>query len=212
MAVPTVTIIGNLGTDPELRTSANGTAYVRVFIIASSRQRNRQTGEWEDGDHMAIGGVAFGDLAQHISQSLAKGMRVIVQGRMREGRPMPNQPDARGAMELLIDDMGPALSNATAQVTKVTGGFAGGSRNGGFSGGNAGFGANNGFGGNGGYSGGVGYSGGAGYTGGASAASAAPAAPAGQGVDPWSSSESAGSSFGSFGASEFGGSSEEPEF
>lgn len=124
MSVPAITVIGNLGTDPELRRSANGNDWVRLFIIASSRQRNRQTNEWEDGDHMAIGGVAFGDLARHIGQSLSKGMRVIVQGRLREGRPNPNQPDARGAMELLIDDIGPALSNATAHVTKQTSGQA----------------------------------------------------------------------------------------
>lgn len=192
MAVPTITVVGNLGTDPELRTSASGNAWVRIFVIASSRQRNRQTNEWEDGDHMAVGGVAFGELAQHISQSLAKGMRVIVQGRLREGRPNPNQPDARGAMELLIDEIGPALSNATAQVTKVApqGGFAG--NRGGFAG-NAGS--------NGGYQGGAGY------------AAAAPAAAPAQGTDPWSAPASSNDGFSSFGANaDFGGDSDEPEF
>lgn len=208
MAVPTITIIGNLGTDPELRTGASGNAYVRVFVIASSRQRNRQTGEWEDGDHVAIGGVAFGDLAQHISQSLSKGMRVIVQGRLRESRPNPTQPDARGSIELLIDDMGPALSNATAQVTKVTGGFAGNPNN---RGGFAGAPSNDGFGG--GYQGGAAaYTGGAGYQ--QPAQPSAPAAPmAAPAADPWNTAAPAGDEFTTFGGtSDFGGGSDEPEF
>ena len=200
MAVPTITVIGNLGTDPELRTSANGNAYVRIFVIASSRRLNRQTNEWEDSDHVALGGVAFGDLAQHISDSLSKGMRVIVQGRLRESRPNPNQADSSGSPELLIDDIGPALSNATAQVTKVSGGsgFSGGGR-GGFQG-NSGNGSRN--------SGSQG-----GYRGGASTSPASSSQPA---QDPWSSgsSDSGSTSFGASGGFNggFGSDSDEPEF
>ena len=220
MPVPQITLIGRLGTDPQLRTSANGNPYVRLFVIASTSTRNRETGAWEDGDQAALPCFAFGDMATNISQSLGKGMEIIAQGRLREGRPNPNQPESRGSLELLIDNIGPSLRRATAQVSRQSS-----SGNGGFSGNNGGFG-----GGNGGYQGGAGYSGGAGYQGnggyqgGASApmnaapAQAAPAqaAPA---SDPWGSSDNSGSSFGSFGASqsfggssEFGGDSDEPEF
>lgn len=124
MSVPEVTVIGNLGTDPELRTSPNGTVYVRLFIIASSRVRDRQSGEWVDGDHMAVGAVAFGQLAEHASRSLSKGLRVIAHGRMREGRPL--QDGQRGPLELLLDEVGPALGNAVAAVSKTTGQRSGG--------------------------------------------------------------------------------------
>lgn len=117
MSVPEVTVIGNLGTDPELRTSPNGTVYVRLFIIASSRVRDRQSGEWVDGDHMAVGAVAFGQLAEHASRSLSKGLRVIAHGRMREGRPL--QDGQRGPLELVLDEIGPALGNAVAAVSKT---------------------------------------------------------------------------------------------
>lgn len=117
MSVPEVTVIGNLGTDPELRTSQNGTVYVRLFIIASSRVRDRQSGEWVDGDHMAVGAVAFGQLAEHASRSLSKGLRVIAHGRMREGRPL--QDGQRGPLELVLDEVGPALGNAVAAVSKT---------------------------------------------------------------------------------------------
>lgn len=214
MAVPTITIVGNLGMDPELRTSANGTVYARVFVIASSRKRDNQTGEWKDGDTLAIGGVVFGNMAQNVASSLAKGMRVIVQGRLRNSNKAPqDQSGSRGPADLLIEEIGPALSNATAQVTRQSSGsgFSGGNR-GGFAG-NSGNAGNGGFAGNGGYQGGAGYSGG--YTGGASVAPAAQQAPAAPAADPWgtSSSSQSGSSFGSFGSSDdFGGDSEEPEF
>ena len=207
MPVPTITLIGNLGADPELRTAASGKVFVHIIVIASSNYRNQQ-GEWEDGDRAAIRGVAFDQLAENISRSLSKGTRVIVQGRLREGRPNPNVPDARPALEMFINDIGPALSNATAQVTRTSSGnsgFSGGGRGGGFQG-------NQGNGNGGSQGGGArgGYQGGASYQGGAAANPAPSGAPAN---DPWSSGGSSDDGFSTFGGSgDFGGDSEEPAF
>ena len=157
-------------------------------------------------------------MAEHCAQSLSKGMRVIAQGRLQQRSYQAQDGSQRTVIEMQVDEIGPSLRYATAQVTRQSS-----SGNGGFSGNRGGYNnANNngGFGGNnGGYQVGSSYAGGAGYQGGASApVNAAPAqsAPA---SDPWSSSDNSGSSFGSFGASqsfggssEFGGDSDEPEF
>ena len=213
-----ITIVGNLTADPELRTTGQG-AQVASFTIANTpRQYNRQTGQYEDGDALFLRCSAWNDLAQHCVRSLAKGMRVIAQGRLQQRSYQAQDGSQRTVIEMQVDEIGPSLRYATAQVTRQSS-----SGNGGFSGNRGGYNnANNngGFGGNnGGYQGGSSYAGGAGYQGGASApVNAAPAqsAPA---SDPWSSSDNSGSSFGSFGASqsfggssEFGGDSDEPEF
>ncbi len=169
---------------------------------------------------------AWRDLAEHCASTLSKGMRVIAQGRLQQRSYQAQDGSNRTVIEMTIDEIGPSLRYATAQVTRTSsgngqGGFAG-RGNGGNGGFNAGQGNGGGFGGNaGGYQGGRGnggfsggYQGGGngGYQGGASAAGNAgqSAAPA---TDPWGTSGDAGSSFGSFGgSSDFGGDSQEPEF
>ncbi|GAA0640107.1 single-stranded DNA-binding protein [Bifidobacterium pullorum] len=204
-----ITVIGNLTADPELRTIGSGASVASFTIASTPRTFNRQSGQWEDGQALFLRCSAWRELADHCAQSLSKGMRVIAQGRLQQRSYQANDGTNRTVVELQVDEIGPSLRYATAQVNRQSSGFAGGNR-GGFGGNNGG-----GFQGNGGYQGGAGYSGGAsyqggGYQGGASAAPApAQSAPV---VDPWSDAGS-GSSFSSFGAtSDFGGESDEPEF
>lgn len=204
-----ITVIGNLTADPELRTIGSGASVASFTIASTPRTFNRQSGQWEDGQALFMRCSAWRELADHCAQSLTKGMRVIARGRLQQRSYQANDGTNRTVVEMQVDEIGPSLRYATAQVTRQSSGFSGGNR-GGFGGGN-----NGGFQNNGGYQGGAGYSGGAsyqsgGYQGGAS--SAPMAAQSGPAVDPWSDAGS-GSSFSSFGAtSDFGGDSEEPEF
>ena len=204
-----ITVIGNLTADPELRTIGSGASVASFTIASTPRTFNRQSGQWEDGQALFMRCSAWRELADHCAQSLTKGMRVIAQGRLQQRSYQANDGTNRTVVEMQVDEIGPSLRYATAQVTRQSSGFSGGYR-GGFGGGN-----NGGFQNNGGYQGGAGYSGGAsyqsgGYQGGAS--SAPMAAQSGPAVDPWSDAGS-GSSFSSFGGTtDFGGDSEEPEF
>ena len=204
-----ITVIGNLTADPELRTIGSGASVASFTIASTPRTFNRQSGQWEDGQALFMRCSAWRELADHCAQSLTKGMRVIAQGRLQQRSYQANDGTNRTVVEMQVDEIGPSLRYATAQVTRQSSGFSGGNR-GGFGGGN-----NGGFQNSGGYQGGAGYSGGAsyqsgGYQGGAS--SAPMAAQSGPAVDPWSDAGSA-SSFSSFGATtDFGGDSEEPEF
>ena len=213
-----ITIVGNLTADPELRTTRNGGTVANFSIAATPRVFDKQSNQWIDGDALFLRCSAWRDLATHCAQSLAKGMRVIAQGRLQQRSYQANDGSQRTVIELQVDEIGPSLRYATAQVTRTSnangGNFAGNRGGNAFAGGNGGF-NNGGFAGNaGGYQGGAGYSGGAGYQGGAAApANAAPAVQPAPASDPWGNSDNSGSSsFGSFGSSEFGGSSDEPEF
>lgn len=209
-----ITVVGNLTADPEIRTIGSGAAVANFTIASTPRTWNRNSNQFEDGQALFLRCSAWRDMAEHCAQSLSKGMRVIAQGRLQQRSYQAQDGSQRTVIEMQVDEIGPSLRYATAQVTRQSS-----SGNGGFSGNRGGY-NNGGFGGNnGGYQGGSSYAGGAGYQGGASApVNAAPAqsAPA---SDPWSSSDNSGSSFGSFGASqsfggssEFGGDSDEPEF
>lgn len=209
-----ITVVGNLTADPEIRTIGSGAAVASFTIASTPRTWNRNSNQFEDGQALFLRCSAWRDMAEHCAQSLSKGMRVIAQGRLQQRSYQAQDGSQRTVIEMQVDEIGPSLRYATAQVTRQSS-----SGNGGFSGNRGGY-NNGGFGGNnGGYQGGSSYAGGAGYQGGASApVNAAPAqsAPA---SDPWSSSDNSGSSFGSFGASqssggssEFGGDSDEPEF
>ena len=192
-----ITVVGNLTADPELRTTGNGASVASFTIASTARTYNRNTGQFEDGNALFMRCSAWRDLAEHCASTLSKGMRVIAQGRLQQRSYQAQDGSNRTVIEMTIDEIGPSLRYATAQVTRTSsgngqGGFAG-RGNGGFSGGYQG-------GGNGGYQGGASAAGNAGQ-------SAAPA------TDPWGTSGDAGSSFGSFGgSSDFGGDSREPEF
>lgn len=209
-----ITVVGNLTADPELRTTGGGATVASFTIASTPRTYNRQSGQFEDGQALFMRCSAWRDLAEHCAASLSKGMRVIAQGRLNQRSYQANDGTQRTVIEMTVDEIGPSLRYATAQVTRQSSGsgFAGSNR-GGFAGNNGGYGnnaGNAGFGGNGGYQGGAGYSGGAGYQGGASAGAPNNAAPV---VDPWGDTSGSNSGFSSFGATgDFGGDSDEPEF
>ncbi|OZG61914.1 single-stranded DNA-binding protein [Bifidobacterium lemurum] len=201
----TITIVGNLTSDPELRTIGSGATVASFTIASTPRTYNRQTGQWDEGQALFMRCSAWRDLADHCAQSLTKGMRVIATGRLQQRSYQANDGSNRTVVEMQIDEIGPSLRYATAQVTRQSsgqGGFQGrGAQGGQGFGGNAGAGF---AGGNG------GYQGGAGYSGGASAMPSNPAAaPA---ADPWGNAGGSGG-FSTFGGSaDFGGESDEPEF
>lgn len=127
-----ITIVGNLTADPELRTTSAG-AQVASFTIASTpRSWNRNTNQFEDGQALFMRCSAWRDLATHCAQSLAKGMRVIAQGRLQQRSYQANDGSQRTVIELQVDEIGPSLKYATAQVQKMqSGGYQGGNANGG---------------------------------------------------------------------------------
>lgn len=122
-----ITIIGNLTADPELRTTSAG-AQVASFTIASTpRSWNRNTNQFEGGQALFMRCSAWRDLATHCAQSLAKGMRVIAQGRLQQRSYQANDGSNRTVIELQVDEIGPSLRYATAQVQKMqSGGYQGG--------------------------------------------------------------------------------------
>lgn len=115
-----ITIVGNLTADPELRTTGQG-AQVASFTIANTpRNFNKQTGQYEDGPALFLRCSAWNDLAQHCAQSLAKGMRVIAQGRLRQRSYQAQDGTNRTVVELQVDEIGPSLRYATAQVSRIS--------------------------------------------------------------------------------------------
>lgn len=127
-----ITIIGNLTDEPELRTTRSGEAVCNVNIASNTRQYNSQSGQWEDGDTLFMRGTIWRDMAQHCAQSLHKGMRVIAQGRLQQRSYQAKDGSNRTVIELQVDEIGPSLRYATAQVQKMqSGGYQGGNANGG---------------------------------------------------------------------------------
>lgn len=130
-----ITIVGNLTADPELRTTRNGGTVANFSIAATPRVFDKQSNQWIDGDALFLRCSAWRDLATHCAQSLAKGMRVIAQGRLTQHSWEDEQHQKRSAVELQVDEIGPSLRYATAQVQKMqSGGYQGGNANGGFRG------------------------------------------------------------------------------
>ena len=120
-----IAVVGNLTADPEIRTTGSG-AFVASFTIASTpRTWNRNTNQFEDGQALFMRCSAWRDMAEHCAQSLAKGMRVIAQGRLTQHSWEDEQHQRRTSMELQVDEIGPSLRYATAQVAKSQRGTAG---------------------------------------------------------------------------------------
>lgn len=184
----TITLVGNLTRDPELRFTPSGAAVADFTVASTARTFDRQTNEWKDGDTLFIRCSAWRQLAENVAGSLTKGTRVIVTGALKV-REYERQDGGRGtSVEMTVDEVGPSLRNATAQVTRTSGGGGG---QGGFGGGNSG-----GFGGNaGGNSGGFGggQQGGQQSDASAWAQPSAPQQPSG-GNDPWGGGGNAGGS------------------
>jgi single-strand DNA-binding protein len=128
---PLITVVGNLVADPEPRVSQAGKSWVTFRIASTPRVRDRQSGDWSDGEALFLGCRAFGEYADNIASSLTKGMRVIVQGRLTQRSYTDNQGQQRTSLDLEVEEVGPSLRWSTAQVSRGQsrgqgGGFGGG--------------------------------------------------------------------------------------
>jgi single-strand DNA-binding protein len=184
-----ITIIGNLTNDPELRFTPSGAAVANFTVASTPRTFDKQSNEWKDGETLFMRCSVWRDAAENVAESLHRGTRVLVSGRLRSRSYETKEGEKRTVVEMEADEVGPSLRYATAKVSKTSrgggGNFGGGGASGGYSGGG---------GASGGYSQGGGYSGGGGGFGGPQ-----PAAD-----DPWASPPAA--------AGGYGGASDEPPF
>src|SRR3954454_22006320 len=115
-----ITVVGNLTGDPELRFLPNGTAMVKFTVASTPRLLDRESGQWKDGDPLFLACTGWRDMAQHIAESLTRGTRVLVQGRLRLSRWENEQGEKRSAYGLEVDEIGPSLKFAQAKVTKAS--------------------------------------------------------------------------------------------
>lgn len=121
-----ITIVGNLTADPEIRTTGSGASVASFTVASTPRTWNRSTNQFEDGDALFMRCTAWRDLATHCAQSLHKGMRVIAQGRLQQRSYQAKDGTNRTVVEMQVDEIGPSLRNATAQVQKIQrGGYQG---------------------------------------------------------------------------------------
>jgi single-strand DNA-binding protein len=128
-----ITVIGNLVDDPELRFTPSGAAVANFRIASTPRTFDKQTNEWKDGETLWLGCSVWRQAAENVAESLQKGTRVIVQGRLKSRSYETREGEKRTVFEIDVDEVGPSLRNATAKVNKTTRSGAGGG--GGFSGG-----------------------------------------------------------------------------
>ncbi|MFC1410537.1 single-stranded DNA-binding protein [Streptacidiphilus sp. N1-12] len=202
-----ITLVGNLVDDPELRFTPSGAAVAKFRIASTPRTFDRQTNEWKDGESLFLTCNVWRQPAENCAETLQRGMRVIVQGRLRQRTYDTKEGEKRTVYEVEVDEVGPSLLRATAKVTKAQRSGGQGAPGGGF-GGNAGGGGGGGFGG-GGQQGGNGGGWGSQNSGGGQS---------GPSDDPWASSAPAsggqqGGSGGGWGAPAGGGGfSDEPPF
>jgi single-strand DNA-binding protein len=114
-----ITVVGNLTDDPELRYAPSGAAYARFTVASTPRTYDKTTGQWRDGTAMFLRCTAWRDLANHIAETLGKGTRVVVTGRLRQHNWQTPEGENRSMLGLEVDDIGPSLRFATAKVAKV---------------------------------------------------------------------------------------------
>ncbi|MET8541786.1 MULTISPECIES: single-stranded DNA-binding protein [unclassified Kitasatospora] len=194
-----ITLVGNLVDDPELRFTPSGAAVAKFRIASTPRTFDRQTNEWKDGESLFLTCNVWRQPAENVAESLQRGMRVIVQGRLRQRSYETKEGEKRTVFEVEVDEVGPSLRSATAKVTRANrsggpGGGFGGQQGGGQGGGN--------------------WGGGGGQQGGGSWGGNSGGGQSGPSDDPWASSApSGGNQGGGWGApSGGGGYSEEPPF
>jgi len=129
----TITVVGNLTDDPELRFTPSGAAVAKFRIASTPRTLDRQTNEWKDGEPLFLACNIWRDAAEHVAESLQRGARVIVQGRLRQRSYETREGEKRTVYELEVDEIGPSLRYATAKVQRMSrSGGSGGSSGGGF--------------------------------------------------------------------------------
>ncbi|MFD3675981.1 single-stranded DNA-binding protein [Streptomyces sp. NPDC058613] len=194
-----ITVVGNLVDDPELRFTPSGAAVAKFRVASTPRTFDKQTNEWKDGESLFLTCSVWRQAAENVAESLQRGMRVVVQGRLKQRSYEDREGVKRTVYELDVEEVGPSLKNATAKVTKTTG-----------------------RGGQGGYGGGGQQQGGGGGNWGGAPSGGAPQGGGAPSDDPWASSAPAGgqqsqggSSGGGWGGSSGGtggGYSEEPPF
>jgi single-strand DNA-binding protein len=136
----TITLVGNLTADPELRFTPSGAAVANFTVASTPRTFDRQTNEWRDGDAMFLNCAVWRQAAENVAESLQKGMRVIVQGRLKSRSYETREGERRTVFEIDVDEIGPALKYATAKVSRNASGGQGGGRS--SSGGSGGSGGN----------------------------------------------------------------------
>ncbi len=129
----TITIVGNLTGDPELRFTPSGAAVANFTVASTPRTFDRQSNEWKDGDAMFLNCSVWRQAAENVAESLTKGMRVVVQGRLKSRSYETQQGERRTVFEVDVDEVGPSLRYATAKVARATGNSGGGNGGGGWS-------------------------------------------------------------------------------
>src|SRR3569833_3045514 len=134
----TITVVGNLTDDPELRFTPSGAAVAKFRIASTPRTLDRQSGEWKDGEPLFLACNIWRDAAEHVAESLQRGARVIVQGRLRQRSYETREGEKRTVYELEVDEIGPSLRYATAKVQRMNRSGGGGGGGFGASGGGAG--------------------------------------------------------------------------
>ncbi|WP_416970151.1 single-stranded DNA-binding protein [Streptomyces sp. 4F14] len=179
-----ITVVGNLVDDPELRFTPSGAAVAKFRVASTPRTFDRQTNEWKDGESLFLTCSVWRQAAENVAESLQRGMRVMVQGRLKQRSYEDREGVKRTVYELDVEEVGPSLRNATAKVTKTSGGGGGGAR-----------------GGQGGYGGGQAGGGWGGNSGGGQQGGGAPEA------DPWATGAPAGGNQGGGGGGGWGGNS-----
>src|ERR671933_238525 len=133
-----ITVIGNLTSDPELRFTPSGAAVANFTVASTPRTLDRQSGEWKDGEALFLRCNIWRQAAENVAESLTRGARVVVQGRLKQRSFETKEGEKRTVVELEVDEVGPSLRYATAKVTRAARGEGGGGGFGGGSGGGGG--------------------------------------------------------------------------
>ncbi|WP_410608919.1 single-stranded DNA-binding protein [Amycolatopsis sp. lyj-109] len=133
-----ITVIGNLTSDPELRFTPSGAAVANFTVASTPRTLDKQSGEWKDGEALFLRCNIWRQAAENVAESLTRGARVVVQGRLKQRSFETKEGEKRTVVELEVDEIGPSLRYATAKVNKVSRGGGGGDFGGGGGGGNRG--------------------------------------------------------------------------
>jgi single-strand DNA-binding protein len=129
-----ITVVGNLVADPELRFTSTGQPVASFRIASTPRTRDAASGEWKDGDSLFLTCNVWRQAAENVAESLQRGMRVIVTGRLKQRNYETREGEKRTVYEVEVDDVGPSLRNASAKVNRASrgsgeGGFSGGNNN-----------------------------------------------------------------------------------
>ena len=121
-----ITVVGNLIADPDLRFTPSGAPVANFTVASTPRTFDRNSGEWKDGDAMFLNCAVWRQAAENVAETLTKGMRVIVQGRLKSRSYETREGEKRTVFEIEVDEIGPSLRYASAKVTRTTGGGGGG--------------------------------------------------------------------------------------